>query len=256
MKTVTINDVLKEKKWTNTPAPPAQSDGQNCPQTCECGGVGFFSYDVPREHELFGVIFPCPNLPPENIFWRGRGLSASDLRKFTWDIFEPRENLPQVITSLKNEVARGRGLTYLYGDPGLAKTKLLQVACAEWRRLGKGAYLFTTQKAILDDMRAAFDDDEPQRAIRDAQDKFARIPLLCIDEVTVERSTDFKIEQFFDLVNRRHQAGVEDGKNYLTIMAGNVSPNELDYRIRDRLTDSRSLVQKLTGKSYRPAMKW
>lgn len=252
-----IGDVLKENKWQQAPAPfRVASDGLNCKPECECGGIGFFSYDVPRDHILFGAIFPCPNLPPENLYWRGRGLSPKELHTLTWESLEIRENIAGAIARLKTEITRGKGLGYLYGGPGLAKTRLLKVACAEWKRGGKGSYLFTTQKAILDDLRAAYDDDEPQRAIRDLQNKFSRIPLLCIDEITIERNTEFKIEEFFDLINRRHEAGVEDEGKFLTIMAANISPAEIDFRIRDRLTDPRCFVYKLTGESYRPAMHW
>lgn len=251
----TVASVLKEGKWKESPS-PSGSDYGRCSSDCQCGGVGFFSYDVPREHELFGRIVPCPNLPAENPYWRGRGLSVSELNTLTWDSLDIRENLAGVIEQLKAEVKRGQGLGYIYGGPGLAKTKLLKITCAEWKRSGQGGYLFTTQKAILDDLRAAFDDDEPQRAIRDLQNRISSIPLLCIDEITNERNTEFKVEEFFDLINRRHEAGVEGKQNILTIMAANISPADIDYRIRDRLNDARAMVYKLTGKSYRPAMKW
>ena len=253
--TKTLGQVLRENNWQSAPV-PAHAAKILCVPNCEiCGGIGYVRNDVPVWHPHFGKTFPCPNLPANSSIWHGHGLSARDLESLTWSRIVDRENVSDAVDALVSALRRGGGLGYLYGGAGLAKTKLLKILCAEWVRSGNGLFHFTTQKEILDDMRTAFDDDEPQRAIRDKQLKYESFPLLAIDEVTIERSTDFKIEQFFHLLNKRHEAGTEDRKRILTVMAGNISPSQLDYRITDRLSDGRNFVVRLTGESFRPAMK-
>jgi len=160
------------------------------------------------------------------------------------------------IQALKAAIKRGKGVVYLYGGPGLAKTLLLKIACAEWSRTGQGSFHFAPLPIILEDLRTAYDDDEPQRALADKERKYSRFPLLAIDEVGAERFTDFGSEKFFSLVNARHEAGTERGENVLTLLAGNISPSEINFRIADRFADGRNKVVRLTGDSYRPLQKW
>lgn len=247
-----ISDVLREKKFM-TVASPSSPSRILCRPDCDvCGGIGYIRYDVERTDPRFGKVFPCPKLPPESSIYEGHGLTAAEIKSATWSDIKARENVDQAVRAIRSLLEYGNGMGYLYGGAGLAKTKLLQIACATWARAGRGVFLLTTQKDILDDMRTAFDDDEPSRAIQGKQEKYIGYSLLAIDELTVERSTDFKVEQFFHVVNKRHEAGTERGEGYVTLMAGNVSPQQLDFRITDRLTDGRNFIVKLTGESYRP----
>lgn len=251
----TLAGVLQKGDWKNARVPyePAR---KLCERDCDvCGGLGYVRMEVPINDPRFGKLSPCPNLPPTSSIYEGHGLTPTDLSLTFRDVIE-RENVLDAVKAIRGALRRGGGLGYLYGGAGLAKTRLLKIACAEWVRIGRGLYHLTTQKDILDDMRTAFDDDEPQRAIRDKQKKYEEYPLLAIDELTVERSTEFKVEQFFHLVNKRHELGTEQGLPVLTLMAGNVSPTQLDFRIMDRLSDGRNFVVKLTGESFRPAMEW
>lgn len=249
-----IKDVLQNDNWQKASTPPAPARLLCRPDCDVCGGFGYFRYDVEFSDPRFGKTFPCPNLPPESSLFENHGLTAAQIKAFAWSEIVERENVSRAVIAIRELLKSGNGLGYLYGGAGLAKTKLLQIACAEWARSGRGIFHCTTQKDILDDMRLAFDDNEPQRAIRDKQEKYIGYALLAIDEVTVERSTEFKIEQFFHVVNKRHEAGTERGEGFVTLMAGNVSPRELDFRITDRLTDGRNFVVQLTGESYRPSL--
>lgn len=252
----TVSKVLKTDSWRSANS-VSSSERILCQPECGiCGGIGYVRYDVPIGDPRFGKLQPCPNLPAQSSIYEGHGLNASEIAQMNWSDFKPRENIGEAITALKNILQRGTGMGYLYGGAGLAKTKLLMTLCALWAREGKGIFHFTTQKAILDDMRLAYDDDEPNRAIKGKQDKYCGYSLLCIDEMTAERNTDFKIEQVFDLVNRRHEAGTERAEGVVTVMAGNINPNDLDFRITDRLTDGRNFIVRLKGDSYRPAQMW
>jgi DNA replication protein DnaC len=148
-------------------------------------------------------------------------------------------------------------MLYLHGGVGLAKTVLLKIACAKWAREERGIFRFTTQKEMIDDIRLGYNDkDEPHRAVKEKEEKYIGFSLLAIDELTAERNTEFKIEEMFHVINKRHEAGVEQAGQFVTVMAGNISPTQLDYRIADRLSDGRNNIVQLRGESYRPAMEW
>lgn len=250
-----IGDILKKPDW-QTANQPVSKPSLLCYPDCEvCGGVGNIRYDVPLDDPRFGKAFPCPNLPPESSMFQNHGLTVQEIKSFSWSDITPRENVMGALKEIRKLFERGAGMGYFYGGPGLAKTRLLQIFCAQWAREGRGLFHFTTQKDILDDLRVAFDDDEPQRAIRDKQNKYIDYPVLAIDELTLERNTEFKIEQFFHIVNKRHESGTERGMGYVTIMAGNVAPEDLDFRVMDRLTDGDNFIYKLTGESFRPNMR-
>lgn len=234
----------------------ASKEKTNCRPDCSiCGGVGFIRYDVPRDDSRFGKLFPCPNIPAESPIFDNHGLTQQE-RTWTWANIKARENVGDGIKVLSKAIKRGSGIVYLYGGPGLAKTLMLKIACAEWARKGAGVYHFTSLTMILEDLRNAYDDDEPQRALAEKERKYTRFPLLAVDEVGYERKTVFAIEKFFDLVNKRHELGTERGEEILTLMCGNALPDELDFRIYDRLLDGRNAIVKLTGESYRPSLKW
>jgi len=249
-----IKNILDAGNWKHAVQPKGQTLLLCNPDCDTCYGTGYIRYDVPVYDPRFGRLSPCPKLPPESSIFAGHGLTSNEIRNADWSDVNIRENVTEAIQAIKTLLEYGNGMGYLYGGAGLAKTKLLQIACAEWARSGRGIFNLTTQKDILDDMRTAFDDDEPQRAIKDKQNKYIAFSILAIDEITIERSTDFKVEQFFHVINKRHESGTERGEGFITLMAGNVSPRDLDFRITDRLTDGRNFIVQLTGESYRPLM--
>ena len=249
-----IKNILDAGNWKHAVQPKGQTLLLCNPDCDTCDGTGYIRYDVPVDAPRFGRLSPCPKLPPESSIFEGHGLTSNEIRNADWSDVNIRENVTEAIQAIKTLLEYGNGMGYLYGGAGLAKTKLLQIACAEWARSGRGIFNLTTQKDILDDMRTAFDDDEPQRAIKDKQNKYIAFSILAIDEITIERSTDFKVEQFFHVINKRHESGTERGEGFITLMAGNVSPRDLDFRITDRLTDGRNFIVQLTGESYRPLM--
>lgn len=251
-----VRDVLQTNKW-QTASMPVSQDRLLCKPDCPtCGGVGFVRYEVPVDDPRFGRILPCPDLPAESSIYANHGLTATEIKSLSWSDVKKRENVLGAVAVLKEILVRGQGMGYLYGGPGLAKTALLKILCAEWVRFKRGLFHFVSLSDILEDLRRAYDDDEPQRALREKEEKYASYPLLCVDELGAERKTDFGIEKFFSLINKRHEAGVERGEKIVTVMAGNISPKELDFRIADRLSDGRNFIVRLTGDSFRPGMDW
>jgi len=203
----TLDKVLRENKWQG--AMNVQGEVRIfCRPDCEvCNGTGYYSFDVPFGHELFGKLLACPNIPPESSILDGHGLSIAERKTLNFAKIKNRENVGDGIKALRKALKIGSGLGYLYGGPGLAKTMLLKILCAEWTRQGHGIFHFCTQKEFIDELRVCYDDDEPQRAIKDKQEKYIRYPLLALDEITVDRNTPFLVDEFFHLINKRHEAG-------------------------------------------------
>lgn len=228
-----------------------------CIPSCPiCGGAGWVRLDVPSTDKRFGRLFPCPSLPSGSKQFNNHGLTEHERKTLTWRTIKNRENVGQALKAVKETLQRGKGQGYLYGGAGLAKTLILKTACAEWARAGRGIFHYTNLADILDDLRSAYDDDQPSRALRMKEEKYSGFSLLCIDEIGAQRLTEFGAEKFFSLINRRHEAGTERGENLITLLAGNASPKEIDFRITDRLTDGRNFIVQLTGLSYRPAATW
>lgn len=249
----TIKDVIREGKFMTANCIPSPHK-KLCNPGCEiCGGIGFVRFDVPLDDPRFGKLLPCPKLPLDSSIYDNHGLSLGE-RSWTWGKIIPRNNVAQAIEKVKRALQNKTGLVYLWGGPGLAKTLILKIACAEFARSGYGIFQYAGLPAILDDLRICFDDDEPQRALRDKQEKYKGYSLLAVDEIGAERKTDFAVEEFFKLIDARHESGVERGENKLTLMAGNTPPSQLDFRIADRLSDGRNSIFQLTGESARPGM--
>lgn len=253
--TTTIKKVITEGKYLTAPAPYSPVK-KLCNPNCEiCGGLGYVRFDVPLEDPRFGKTQPCPALPLDSSIYDHHGLNVAE-RAWTWDKIILRENVTHAIQRVKQALHQDKGgLVYLWGGPGLAKTLILKIACAEFARSGYGIFHYASLPSILDDLRVCYDDDEPQRALRDKQEKYKGFALLAVDEIGAERKTDFAIEEFFKLIDARHESGIERGENKLTFMAGNTPPRQLDFRIADRLSDGRNGIVQLTGESARPGMR-
>lgn len=249
----TIQDVLQKDKWKSVNS-PRSADKKLCNPDCEiCEGEGYVRFDVPLDDPRFGKLQPCPRLPLDSSIYDNHGLTLAE-RAWDWKKITPRENVNVAVLAVRRALQSKTGLVYLWGGPGLAKTLILKIACATFARSGNGIFHYAGLPSILDDLRICFDDNEPQRALRDKQAKYKGYSLLAVDEIGAERKTDFAIEEFFKLIDARHEAGTERGEKKLTLMAGNTPPNQIDFRVADRLSDGRNAIVKLTGESARPGM--
>jgi len=244
---------LKQLRLNAPASKPTFSCRPNCPV---CGGSGYLHEDLPIGHERFGKLSFCPKLPAGSAILENHGLTAKERKSLTWAAINPRENVQAGIEAVQAAMKRGTGMVYLHGGPGLAKTLLLKTACAEWARKGGRIFHYTTLPDLLDELRQCYSDPEQERALANKRSKYAAFPFLAVDELGAERGTDFAIEETYKLLNARHEAGTERGAGILTLLAGNVPPSRLNFRIADRLQDGRNFIVELTGDSLRPGLTW
>ena len=112
---------------------------------------------------------------------------------------------------------QGRG-TYFSGLPGRGKTYAASAAVREAVAYGFSAKLITA-KALLDQIKAEYDGGN-----RSTLDFAAGYDLLALDDLGVERPTEWAMETLSDLIDKRVSAGLP------TIVTSNYSLGELRER--------------------------
>lgn len=262
-----LGAVAKRMQDRAAPVPNTESTMKimeqiQCQPDCPtCGGSGYIRYDVQPGHDYFGRIFPCPELPIHSPLYNESGLTATE-RALTWKSLIHRQDkaadaaLTAAVLAVKKVLHDQRGVVLLYGGNGLAKSKILQIAVAETLRTRRGVMgRYIHMAEIMEDLRASYDHDQPGRSLKEMELRYAKYPVLCIDELGVERDTEFTAEKQFMLIDRRYAAAIENQAPLVTILATNLTLNDFPARIADRLADGRCAQIKLVGDSMRPGLK-
>jgi DNA replication protein DnaC len=229
-----------------------------CKEDCPiCNGLGWVRQEVPPWDKNFGRLIPCPNVPPENlriIAPSGLDYNQADL---TWDKVKPINNSQEVAQEVKNIVDRGYGFVFLWGSHGLAKTLILKIAVAEVLRKHNIAS-YARAADILDNIRDAFDLNDPRESSMSRVERWLSSDLLSIDELSRVSMTPWVREKLFQIIDKRYISAMR--QDAVTLIASNEGPNELrndptGIALLDRFRDSRSNIFKLDGLSARPVMK-
>jgi DNA replication protein DnaC len=133
---------------------------------------------------------------------------------------------------------------FLYGSPGTGKTHLL--ASAFNQLLATGRYpLYTLVPALLDHVKEGLDaKDKGEYAARFKAVQEA--PILILDDLGVEKRTDWSEEALFKLLDYRYRQELP------TAVASNALPAGLEARIASRLQDrALSVALLMAGPDYR-----
>lgn len=113
----------------------------------------------------------------------------------------------------------GRGV-YLHGPVGTGKTYAAACAVRKWLDGGGKARLVTAKK-LLDQGRDGFKDGGDRHALERAE----RIPLLALDDVGLERPTEWAVEALCGLIDERAKRGLP------TVFTSNYRLGELKKRL-------------------------
>ena len=247
-------------------------------KVCEiCGGLGFLTHDVPPGHELFGVSFKCQcqrDLLNASQIMALAGISDlgpqyAGLDFNTYDLSWPKQEKHAISLSKAFETCRQFAnyplwpaslsevipMLTIMGKTGVGKTGLAaciynfrqDVACpiyAELDRLGKpytpGA-VFVVVPEMLDWLRGGFDSAELDHNER--LDMVCMAPFLILDDLGMERQTDFSAEVLDRIINVR-SVGLRP-----TVVTTNLPVDDLPARIRSRLKAGVLLF--IDGEDYR-----
>ncbi len=222
----------------------ANSSNANAPTPCPiCGGVGFLRRDVPVDHPDFGRAVPCVCKLRET-----QHAELDDLRKtsglahltqMTFSAFrsegiglppDKRKNLRDAHDSARAFASDPRGWLLLKGGYGCGKTHLA-AAIANERLARSEAVLFIVVPDLLDHLRATF--APTSRVTYD--DRFESVktaPLLILDDLGAQVTTQWAQEKLFQLFNYRYNAQLP------TVITTNRELEEIDPRVRSRLADA------------------
>ncbi len=253
---------MQESKWSwtlNLPngVPPSLATArvglgkESQPDVCpDCHGTGFFARDVPVGHPHFGQAFPCHCLMADQLRKRitkmGEFSQLDLLPEKTFETFmeEPpgydeqsRASLRKAFSLCKEFAADSGKWLFLHGPNGCGKTHLAAAVAHQVQEQGMPVLLLPVPD-LLDHLRAAFapnspvEYDELFHLVRD-------VPVLVLDDLGAEKSTEFARDKMFQLLNHRLLARKS------TVITSNQMVFAFEDRIRSRLADAR-LVTRVT----------
>lgn len=141
----------------------------------------------------------------------------------------------------------GKGL-FFTGNVGTGKTHLIAAIIDYIARIKKRKQLnkivYRNATSLLNEIRSSYDSDSFDRVIS----RFKEAHLLIIDDLGAEKTTDWVLDIFFEIIDYRY------AELKPVIIATNLTPAEikakLDERIMSRIYEM-CIGIKLTGKDYR-----
>tara|TARA_Y100000310_G_scaffold339782_1_gene433550 strand:- start:916 stop:1560 length:645 start_codon:yes stop_codon:yes gene_type:complete len=132
------------------------------------------------------------------------------------------------------------------GEPGRGKTHLALGIGWEWLGLGMGTVKYWQVSELLDAMRAEY--DRPPKSdygvvLPGEFEKCKGVNLLILDDLGVEKSTEWAVDKLDTLINHRWL------ELKPTVFTTNLAPGQLQPRIRSRIKEGVTVM--LEGPDYR-----
>ena len=161
-----------------------------------------------------------------------------ELRGLTFETFNPdgrvgttdqeRESLHAAINRSRTYSQNLGGWLLLQGGLGVGKTHLA-AAIANEAALRGVPTLFLTVPDLLDELRAAFNDEDTTFHAR--FDEIRSAPLIVLDDFGTQNATEWAREKLFQILNHRYT-------NHLpVVLTTNLTLEEIEPRLRSRILD-------------------
>ncbi|MBM7845390.1 ATP-binding protein [Herpetosiphon giganteus] len=209
-----------------------------------CKGAGYFVYDVPIEHPLFGKLQSCGCLQQRQVDRRRGELHAkSGLAPFQGKTFATFDShvagVELAVGAAQAFAANPDGFLTLVGNPGCGKTHLAQAIGNELQTRGYEV-VWSTAPDALRLLRSTFDQTsaKPKNSFDEQFELFRKAPILLLDDLGAENATDWGKETLFQLLNERYEY------QRPTVITSNLHPNTPDahrrfgMRLCSRLLDA------------------
>ena len=236
-----MRETLAGSSKANMPTTSNTSEQPNveCPF---CRGLGFVREDVPIGHPHFGQLFPCrcrlAEIDQRRMEHLRRLSNLEHLKAKTFETFVPEgyglvprkaSNLHFAFEMAQQFAENPTGWLVLLGGYGCGKTHL--AAAIANRVIDRGqAVLFVVIPDLLDYLRATFGPNSPV-TYDERFDQVRNAPLLILDDLGTQSSTDWAQEKLFQILNYRYNARLP------TVITSNQGLEDIDLRIRSRMVD-------------------
>jgi DNA replication protein DnaC len=122
---------------------------------------------------------------------------------------------------------------FLAGEPGVGKTHLGSAMLQEWTKPTKSnqsgkAGIYVIAEELFKKLR-----DFEKGNTSELLDLVTKVPFLFLDDLGVEKPTDFVREQLFHIINHRHNYArtAANPKGLVTVITSNYEPDELVERL-------------------------
>ncbi len=218
----------------------------NCPI---CHGIGFIARDVPYGEPGFGKMDVCScrqsKIEKDENERLSRDSNLDSYSDMTFENFNVRgrgqirqeyELCLKMARDHAQKFAKERkGWLLLTGNFGTGKTHLA-AAIAKVALADHVANIFMPVPDLMDWLRASF--NSQSESYEDRFQKICTVPLLILDDLGSQSSTDWVQEKLYQIFNYRYVNRLP------TVITTNSTLNELDGRIASRLEDP-SLVMKV-----------
>lgn len=218
-------------------------------ETCpHCHGLGFIGYDVPVGDPKFGKMYLCPAIYA--MTWdKEMGILQQEAARLNWNGFNKKTDQAKLLQrTIAGLLREGRGMTYIWGIPGVGKTLHAKSACVIAHYKYHKVSRYTTQANIMDWLRSSYDGERKQVEYINRMKELEEIEFLVVDEVGRQNATDFAVATWSEIVDRRYTMA---DTNTTIWLSNNPPETVLDDHQADRIKDKRFSVVHIDGVSYR-----
>ncbi|MBM3948948.1 MAG: AAA family ATPase [SAR202 cluster bacterium] len=229
--------------------------GNDCPR---CGGLGWYTFDVPVGSPEFGKVIHCDcqkeRVEEERFARLLRYSNLGTLSRYTFESLDPngKTDDPEGKRQFTDAAAKAReyadgpkGWLVLVGPHGSGKTHL--AAAIANRRIQRGnVALFIHVSDLMDHLRASFAPNS-EIAYTELFEQVRNTPFMVLDGLGGQTTSPWALEKLQQIVNHRSNAELP------TVLTTTKEPQELDPYIASRLTGESCAVVRLPGQTRRTA---
>jgi DNA replication protein DnaC len=223
------------------------AEPEPAPECPRCRDVGFLRAEVPVSHPDFGTIVACACRVVQVRHQRTERLrnlsNLGPLARLTFELLAPdgrrqepgnRQRFRMAFDQARRFAEQPEGWLVLLGPSGCGKTHLA-AGIANQRIANGQPAVFSNVPDLLDHLRTAY---SPQSEITydELFETIRGTELLILDDLGTQSSTPWAQEKLFQLLNHRYHAQLP------TVVTSNQRLEELDERLRSRLTDPQLAV--------------
>jgi DNA replication protein DnaC len=129
--------------------------------------------------------------------------------------------------ALEKNLDTGRGLWFL-GSHGTGKTTLAMLVSRIALHAGRSVAIYSLPK-LLGRIRRTYDAEAGEQSYMELFERLATVDLLHLDDLGVERQTEWVIEQLYAVLNERYE------RERSIIVTSNVEPDDLEHQLGPRI---------------------